>query len=361
MATTLAFPTQEVHIVAAEMEHAPWFTPGEKTPTRLARAIQLLEDEHVAGDNGTYHVVGKQRTYTVTTEGCDCEAATKGGETHCYHRVAAQLYARVAQRLGHGPGLAAPPLVAEAEDEDAPPPLASPSPIMAPALCKGKGMSLRSIRAIVADLSRPLPEECVASIERDGQQIPFLHWYDVTMLLNTYAPGWHGAIVDKMEWSREELVKQRVQRDGKWQHVLELATVHVCTVTYRLSIPCLEGIVTREQTGRESAITIAYGDWSSNATAMAFTRAAAMFGVGMWLRDKTEKPTSAALRRHLTSQAWEALGKTCDTAGFVREAVKEQVLHHAHVTEPGRVTAEHLWTYMDAIDVSSPSNEKSAS
>lgn len=138
----------------------------------------------------------------------------------------------------------------------------------------------RSIRAIVADLSQPLPQACVAMRPEDGQPVPYLHKETVATLLDTYAPGWHGRVI-------------------RIDHI-----AHKVILTYRVMIPCLEGLVSREATGQEDDVPLtkhgkpAYGDSSSNAEAMAFKRAAAKFGVGAWLYDKGDG-TRQALSRYL--------------------------------------------------------------
>ena len=59
-----------------------------------------------------------------------------------------------------------------------------------------------------------------------------------------------------------------------------------CVVTVRISIPCLEGTVMREATGIEPLDVKGYGDPSSNAESMALRRAAAKFGLGLYLYEK---------------------------------------------------------------------------
>ena len=54
----------------------------------------------------------------------------------------------------------------------------------------------------------------------------------------------------------------------------------------RLSIPTAEGIIYCEATGTNSLKDTAYGDASSNAESMAFRRAAAKFGLALYLYDK---------------------------------------------------------------------------
>lgn len=159
-----------------------------------------------------------------------------------------------------------------------------------------------SIQAIIADLSKPLPATCVASKTVQGQPIAFLHWQTVARLLDTYAPGWHGCVT-------------RVDQVGT-----------ACAITYRLTIPCAEGEVSREATGQEEEEVKGYGDSTSNAEAMAFKRAAAKFGLGRWLYDKDA--TGEALAQYLKAEKHrllEELGKACDKAQLDRKQFIERL------------------------------------
>jgi hypothetical protein len=109
----------------------------------------------------------------------------------------------------------------------------------------------------------------------------------VCKLLDRCAPGWQG-----------EVTHIHTTRDRIF-------------VTYRLSLWAEEGVFTREATGTEllkeakplkdeeghilrtgagipqtKMEELAYGDPSSNAESMAFRRAAAKFGLGLYLYDK---------------------------------------------------------------------------
>jgi hypothetical protein len=56
----------------------------------------------------------------------------------------------------------------------------------------------------------------------------------------------------------------------------------------RLSVPCAEGVVYREATGQEDEALESYGDASSNAESMSLRRAAAKFGLGLYLYDQNK-------------------------------------------------------------------------
>jgi hypothetical protein len=157
---------------------------------------------------------------------------------------------------------------------------------------------MRSISAIIADLSRPLPAGCVATKTQGGAAIAYLHWQTVARVLDTYAPGWQGTV-------------ERLDQVGT-----------ACAITYRLTIPCAEGAVSREATGQEDEEVKGYGDSTSNSEAMAFKRAAAKFGVGAWLYDKDD--TAPALSEYLRKEKAVALQElsACVTAqGLAKEVV----------------------------------------
>lgn len=167
----------------------------------------------------------------------------------------------------------------------------------------------RSIVAIIADLSRPLPRECVAVRRQKGVDIPYLHHSTVLDILDTYAPNWQGTVV------KMELLGTR------------------CAVTYRLSIPCAEGMISREDVGLENDWDedegARYGDPGVNAKATALKRAAMQFGLGRWLYEHDH--THPALVTHLKRERamlFEALGQAVDAAGLERAAVLAWVRHH---------------------------------
>ena len=122
----------------------------------------------------------------------------------------------------------------------------------------------RSIRDIVADLSRPLAARWLKTkpASKNGGSITFIEWHTAVKFLDHHAPGWS-------------------------YHVKSVALVgNLITVIASISIPCLEGVVTREATGCEDVQTTGYGDACSNAEAMALKRAAAKFGLGLHLYQK---------------------------------------------------------------------------
>ena len=128
---------------------------------------------------------------------------------------------------------------------------------------KNESNELRSIRDIVKDLSKPVANRHLRTRKQGGKELTYISWYDAVKYLDHYAPGWCYE------------VRSMNSVGGK------------LILTIRLSIPCLEGIVFREATGQEEEETNSYGDSSSNAESMALRRAAAKFGLGLYLYDKS--------------------------------------------------------------------------
>ncbi len=135
-----------------------------------------------------------------------------------------------------------------------------------------------SIKQIEAVLSRPFPANYLSYLE-DKSKAPYVAWYRVNEVLSKYCPGWG--------WEIKETVfsSDRIY------------------VTGCLSIPSSDGIISRcakgsemlkrekwnKQTNQMEILEIAYGDPASNAESKAFRRAAAKFGLGLYLYDKKKR------------------------------------------------------------------------
>jgi hypothetical protein len=292
----------QLNIVLDELLVYDW-----ATPEKAQKAFEACLEERVTATDtvDTYAVASRQTaegSYRATVQGtCTCRYA----ETHprerygCYHPLAAKLYQRWQQNLR--PLLAPSPV-----KETLMAPTSMDMPVDAPRMTQAPSslreaphplaLPLRSLSAIVADLSRPLPADCIGVLPPTPKRhvaLPFLHWMTVARLLDTYAPGWSGFVVT----------------------LTQLDTVVV--MTYRVSIPCAEGLVSREATGYEDGEGVEYGDSTSNAEAMAFKRAAAKFGVGLYLYDKDA--TAPALVAHLKQERGTALallGKVLEEQGL---------------------------------------------
>lgn len=120
----------------------------------------------------------------------------------------------------------------------------------------------RSIREIVKDLTKPVAKRHLRSRKQGGKEISYIAWHDAVKYLDHYAAGWNYEI-RSIESISGKLI-----------------------IVVRLSIPSLEGLIYREATGQEDETLDTYGDSSSNAESMALRRAAAKFGLGLYLYDQ---------------------------------------------------------------------------
>lgn len=119
-----------------------------------------------------------------------------------------------------------------------------------------------SLKQIQSALSRPLPTELLATRKQGGKNLTYIPWHTANKILDKYAPGW------AWEITKIELSETRLFMVGS------------------LSIPTQEGLIVRCASGTEELNCSSYGDPSSNAESMAFRRACARFGLGLYLYDK---------------------------------------------------------------------------
>ncbi len=120
----------------------------------------------------------------------------------------------------------------------------------------------RPINDIIADLRKPIFDKYLGHKKQGGTDITYLPWYNAVRFLDLYAPGWSYRIVS-------------VNQIGA-----------LCAVVAEVSIVASDGVVTRQATGCEDDDKAGYGDPTSNAESMALRRAAAKFGLGLYLYDR---------------------------------------------------------------------------
>src|SRR5262245_46503457 len=117
----------------------------------------------------------------------------------------------------------------------------------------------RSIREIIADLSKPIAQRHLRTRRQGGTELTYIEWHTAVKYLDLFAPGWSYAV-------------KSVALVG-----------NLVTVIAAISIPCLEGVVTREATGCEETDAKGYGEAVSNAEAMALKGVASKLGLGLCL------------------------------------------------------------------------------
>ena len=120
----------------------------------------------------------------------------------------------------------------------------------------------RSLMEIIADLRKPIAANHLKQKKAGGNSISYLPWYNAIKYLDYFAPGWSYRIAG-------------VHHAGQ----------NVVVVT-EISMPTSDGVVTRQATGIEDDDKEGYGDPASNAESMSLRRAAAKFGLGLYLYDK---------------------------------------------------------------------------
>jgi hypothetical protein len=122
----------------------------------------------------------------------------------------------------------------------------------------------RPIAAIIADLSKPVAPRHIRQRKQGGSTISYIEWHTACNYLDHVTPGWSWEIVTISEHGGLTVVQRA------------------------LSIPAADGVVVRHATGIEDTDNKGYSDAVSNASAMAFKRAAAMFGLGRHLYNKSQ-------------------------------------------------------------------------
>jgi hypothetical protein len=92
--------------VVETLRHAPYWHDGEKAPTRLDRARELVRNSRVLlQDERLASVYGSTKAYDVTGFHCTCPQSQKGQSSWCVHAVAVKLARTMAEQ---GPREAAP-------------------------------------------------------------------------------------------------------------------------------------------------------------------------------------------------------------------------------------------------------------
>src|SRR5262245_20836286 len=87
----------------------------------------------------------------------------------------------------------------------------------------------RSIKDIIVELSSPLAERHLRTRRQGGADLTYIEWHTAVRYLDHFAPGWSYSV-------------KSVAQVG-----------NLVTVIASISIPCLEGTITRDATGCEEA------------------------------------------------------------------------------------------------------------
>lgn len=120
----------------------------------------------------------------------------------------------------------------------------------------------RSLHDILTDLKKPIVSKYLKSKKAGSSNVTYIPWYNAIKYFDYYAPGWSYRIANVYHIGQN------------------------CVVVAEISIPTSDGVVTRQATGVEDDDKSGYGDPASNAESMALRRAAAKFGLGLYLYEK---------------------------------------------------------------------------
>lgn len=133
-----------------------------------------------------------------------------------------------------------------------------------------------TIDQVISALSRPIPKALLQSRKQGGKQISYIPWYEANRILDKYCPGW--------TWE----IRSITTTDDRLFLIGRLTIPTSSGPIYREATGTeeLKELVTDKTTGEQIIRELAYGDPSSNAESMAFRRAAARFGLGLYLYDK---------------------------------------------------------------------------
>jgi len=133
-----------------------------------------------------------------------------------------------------------------------------------------------TIADITHALSRPIPTKMLESKKMGGASIQFISWKFLPPILDKYCRGWCWEI------RSVNTTDDRIFLVGR----LTIPTADGLVYREATGTECLKEIKTDKLTGEVIEREIAYGDPSSNAESMAFRRACAKFGLGLYLYHK---------------------------------------------------------------------------
>lgn len=119
----------------------------------------------------------------------------------------------------------------------------------------------RPLAEILRDLNKRIPDNIITkSDDHLKNSTPFIPWYHANRMLSFYAPGWCGEIRDVM-----------------------FSDSGSVTVVYRVTVRGADGEAYRESTGTISPGNDSVVDPVAAAEELAFCRACARFGLGLYL------------------------------------------------------------------------------
>ena len=126
---------------------------------------------------------------------------------------------------------------------------------------KEPSLITRPLAEILRDMNKRVPDKVLKTRIDEGVVLKYIPWYHANRMLSFYAPGWCGEVRSVV-----------FSNDG--------STV---SVVYRVTIRGSDGESYRESSGTAAMSDTSYGDPVQKAEGMAFRRACARFGLGLYL------------------------------------------------------------------------------
>ncbi|XP_028800405.1 DNA repair RAD52-like protein 1, mitochondrial [Neltuma alba] len=120
----------------------------------------------------------------------------------------------------------------------------------------------RPLSEILKELNKKVPDSLIKTrVEKDGFPVKYIPWHVVNRVMNLHATEWSG-----------EVRNISYSADGK-----------TVSVVYRVTLYGTDAEIYRESTGTAAIDDTNFGDPVQKAEAMAFRRACARFGLGLYL------------------------------------------------------------------------------
>jgi hypothetical protein len=124
----------------------------------------------------------------------------------------------------------------------------------------------RPLAEILRDMNKRVPDKVLKVKNDNGVSLKYIPWYHANRMLSFYAPGWSGEV----------------------RSITFAADSSTVSVVYRVTIRGSDGEAWRESSGTASVSDTQFGDPVQKAEGMAFRRACARFGLGLYLYHEEE-------------------------------------------------------------------------
>lgn len=131
---------------------------------------------------------------------------------------------------------------------------------------KEQSLITRPLAEIMRDMNKRVPDKVLKTRSDEGVTLKYIPWYHANRMLSFYAPGWCGEV----------------------RSIVFSANGTTVSVVYRVTIRGIDGESWREASGTATASDTAFGDPVQKAEGMAFRRACARFGLGLYLYHEDE-------------------------------------------------------------------------